>query len=470
MRNLIENKDYTLSQEFMNGLTVDAAYEIANKQNASMTEFFLNQERGNKFAVEDVLKTKSGLIKTGDEYAAPNQFAVSGYELFDLTPNLPLSQFFHQGIVPVRVGGGFAETVSAMRLSYAMAKKRLAGGNTNEVYTPDVLPSKISVPAYTFTFGIVQGIVDLMKSAQVAYDVLGYKLEAMRLSYQAELDYFAFTGNEGIAGITSASPLFKGGLLNSAEIGSEPTTSDWMDWDVEDFITNFVRIFTYLVTLNRWAGDIVPDTVAFPPELWERFAQPAVVGTVGSSSGAGVVTSILDYIKSQLKARVRRDINFVELPYLSVFADENYTTAGIVAKGEDDGGQIIFYRNSEKVFRMNITMPLMGGAMAWSPTENGYRQNFLAVVTPPMFIYPTGLYRLYNKEKEFAVTYNLDSGTNGANPATIVYSDLPVTLLPATKSGNVFNGWFTDSGKTIEITQLTERKAYTLYAKFTVEG
>ncbi len=470
MRNYIENKEYTVSQDFMNGLTVDAAFDIANKGSMSMTEFFLNQERGNKFAVEDVLKTKGGLIKTGDEYAAPNQFAVSGYELFDLTPNLPLSQFFHQGVVPVRVGGGFAETVSALRLSYAMAKKRLAGGNTNEVYTPDVLPSKISVPAYTFTFGIVQGIVDLMKSAQVAYDVLGYKLEAMRLSYQAELDYFAFTGNEGIAGITSASPLFYGGLLNSTQIGEEPTLSDWMDWDVEDFITNFTRIITYLVTLNRWAGEIVPDTIAFPPELWERFAQPAVVGTVGASSGAGVVTSILDYVKSQLKARTRRDFDFIELPYLSVFANEDYTTAGIVAKGTGGGGQIIFYRNSEKVFRMNITMPLMGGAMAWSPTENGYRQNFLAVVTPPMFIYPTGLYKLYNTEKEFAVTYNLDSGTNAAgNPATIKYSQLPLTLAPATKANFTFDGWFTDSGKTIPITQLTERKAYTLYAGFTAE-
>lgn len=457
-----------LSQK-LNGMTIDNAIEYANKTNKTLLETYLENEMGNPQGILKLMDTKKGLVKTGDEYASPNQFAVSGYELFDLTPNLPLAQFFHQGIMPVRVGGGFAETVSALRLSYALAKKRLAGGSTNEVNVPEVTPVKISVPAYTFKFGIVQGQVDLLKSASVAYDVLGYKLEVMRLSYQRELDFFAFLGNFGINGITTGSSTFAGGLLNSAEVDAEEVISDWADWTVEDFITNFVRIITYLKTLNRWNMDVIPDTVVFPPELWERFAQPAVVGTVGASSGAGVVMSNLDYLKQQLSVRLGRAFNFVELPYISVHADEDYTTAGIVAKGEQSGGQIIFMRNSDKVVRMPIAMPLVGGQLAWSPTEDGYRQNFLAVVGCPMFVYPTGVYRLYNKMKNFAVTYNLDSGTNGANPTAVNTANLPFTLLPATKSGYVFNGWFTDSAKTIEITKLTERKAYTLYAKFTAE-
>ena len=156
----------------------------------------------------------------------------------------------------------------------------------------------------------------------------------MRLSYQRELDYFAF-GN-GIGGITSASSNFAGGLLNATEVDGEQTVSDWADWGVEEFITEFVRIVTYLVTLNRWAMDVVPDTIAFPPELWQRFAQPAVVGTVGVANGTGVVTSIFDYIKQQLSVRLGA-FNFVELPYLSVYADADYTTAGIVGNGPEAG-------------------------------------------------------------------------------------------------------------------------------------
>ena len=147
---------------------------------------------------------------------------------------------------------------------------------------------------------------------------------------------------------------FAGGLLNATEVDGEQTVSDWADWGVEEFITEFVRIVTYLVTLNRWAMDVVPDTIAFPPELWQRFAQPAVVGTVGVANGTGVVTSIFDYIKQQLSVRLGRAFNFVELPYLSVYADADYTTAGIVGNGPEAGGQIIFYRNSDKVLRMPI--------------------------------------------------------------------------------------------------------------------
>lgn len=462
------NKDYQVSQNFGNGITIDSAIEMSKIQGKTLLEQYLDNEAMNPQGVLKLIDSKKGLVKTGDEYASPNQFAVSGYELFDLTPNLPLSQFFHQGIMPVRIGGGFAETISALRLSYAMAKKRLAGGNTNELNVTDVTPTKISVPAYTFQFGIIQGQVDLLKSASVAYDVLGYKLEAMRLSYQRELDYFAFLGNEGIGGITTSSSNFYGGLLNSTEVGEEQTISDWADWDVEEFVTEFVRIVTYLVTLNRWAMDVVPDTIAFPPELWQRFAQPAVVGTVGVANGAGVATSIFDYLKQQLSVRLGRAFNFIELPYLSVYADEDYTTAGIVGKGPEDGGQIIFYRNSDKVLRMPIAMPLVGGQLAWSPTENGFRQNFLAVVGTPMFVYPTGVFRLYNKMKKFTITYTLNSGTNASgNLVAVNTASLPFTLLDATRTGYTFDGWFEDSGFTKPITQLTERKEYTLYAKFT---
>ena len=464
---------FEVSSYFRNGLTVDKAYEQSLVAGKSMVDFYLDSEESKSDKVYSITDSKKGLIKFADDFASPNQFAVSGFELFDLTPNLPLSQFFHQGVMPVRIGGGFVETVSAMRMNFAMAKMRLAGGTTNEANVSDALPEKISVPAYAFLYGVVVGEVDWMKSSQVAYDILGYKLETLRLSYQRELDYFAFLGNEGITGITSASTKFFGGLLNqdtSEVVGYEVATTDWNTWDVEDFINYFVRIISYLVVLNRFASEVVPDSILFPTELWERFTQPAVVGTVGASSGAGVITSILDYIQKQLQVRTGRRFNFVELPYLSKNATKDYTTAGIVANGETEEGRIVFYRNSERVLRMNITMPLVGGALLPSPTEFGYRQNHIAVVSTPMVIYPTSIYYLDNFASVYDVTYNLDGGTNDSgNPATFVKADLNITLAVATKAANTFDGWFLDAEFTQPITQLTEAKDYTLYAKFTAE-
>jgi uncharacterized repeat protein (TIGR02543 family) len=66
------------------------------------------------------------------------------------------------------------------------------------------------------------------------------------------------------------------------------------------------------------------------------------------------------------------------------------------------------------------------------------------------------------------ITYNLDGGTNGENPAQYAAADLPVTLAPATKASKTFGGWYTDSGFTDAVTQIpagTEGDI-TLYAKF----
>jgi len=398
------NKDgkplFEVSGYLKNGLSAEKAYENSLISGKSLTQYVLDSEETEKQSVVSFKDSKKGLMKFADDFASPNQFAVSGFELFDLTPNLPMSQFFHQGLMPVRVGGGFAETVSALRLSYQMAKMRLAGGNTNQAYTSDSLPEKITVPAYAFLYGLVIGEVDWMKSSSVAYDILGYKLEALRLSYQRELDYFAFLGNEGINGITSSSDNFAGGLLNqdytNGYVGHDTASADWSTWDVEDFINKFIEIFTELRVLNRFTAELIPDTVAFPTELWTRFAQPAVVGTVGASSGAGVATSIFDYLKQQIRNVLGRDVNFVELPYLSKNADADYTTAGIVANGANETGRIVFYKNSERALRMHVTMPLVGGALAYSPTEFGYRQNHIAVVSTPLIVYPTTIYYLDN--------------------------------------------------------------------------
>jgi len=464
---------FAVSGYLKNGLSTEKAYESSLVQGKSLTQYVLDSDENQKQSEISFMDSKNGLMKFADDYASPNQFAVSGFELFDLTPNLPMSQFFHQGLMPIRVGGGFAETVSALRLSYKMAKMRLAGGNTNQAYTSDSLPEKITVPAYAFLYGLVIGEVDWMKSSSVAYDILGYKLEALRLSYQRELDYFAFLGNEGINGITSSNDDFAGGLLNqdytNGYVGHEVASSDWNTWDVEDFVTKFIQIFTDLRVLNRFTAELIPDTVSFPTELWVRFAQPAVVGTVGASNGTGVVTSIFDYLKAQIRSVLGRDVNFVEVPYSSKNADSDYTTAGIVANGSTEEGRITFYKNSERAIRMNVTMPLIGGALAYSPTEFGYRQNHIAVVSTPMVVYPTTIYYLDNFASEYDVTYTLNSGTNDAdNPATFVKSELPITLDPATQSLYTFNGWYTESTFENKITQLTKAKDYALFAKFTL--
>lgn len=69
----------------------------------------------------------------------------------------------------------------------------------------------------------------------------------------------------------------------------------------------------------------------------------------------------------------------------------------------------------------------------------------------------------------YAITYDLDGGENGDNPATYTVVTPSITLADATKEGFTFDGWFSDAGKTIAVTEIAlgQTGEVTLYAKFT---
>lgn len=69
----------------------------------------------------------------------------------------------------------------------------------------------------------------------------------------------------------------------------------------------------------------------------------------------------------------------------------------------------------------------------------------------------------------YAITYDLDGGENGDNPATYTVVTPTITLADATKEGFTFDGWFSDAGKTTPVTEIALGSTgdVTLYAKFT---
>ena len=72
-------------------------------------------------------------------------------------------------------------------------------------------------------------------------------------------------------------------------------------------------------------------------------------------------------------------------------------------------------------------------------------------------------------ENVYAVTYNLDGGTNAAgNPATFKRSNLPITLLDATKDSEYFAGWYLDAEFTKRVTKIDagSLKDIELWARF----
>ncbi|MBR6327016.1 MAG: InlB B-repeat-containing protein [Lachnospiraceae bacterium] len=73
--------------------------------------------------------------------------------------------------------------------------------------------------------------------------------------------------------------------------------------------------------------------------------------------------------------------------------------------------------------------------------------------------------------KDYALTYQLDEGTNGANPASYTFITPDFTLADASKAHYTFGGWFKEATFATAVTSIPKHSKgnMTLYAKFTPE-
>lgn len=77
-----------------------------------------------------------------------------------------------------------------------------------------------------------------------------------------------------------------------------------------------------------------------------------------------------------------------------------------------------------------------------------------------------------NIASQYTITYNLNGGTNNASNPSIYYSGKGSTLYNPTKTGYTFQGWYTDSALTKQITSIptTQTGNVTLYAKWSINS
>lgn len=378
----------------------------AKAQKKTVRQAFLDEQA----ELEGRFLGKSTLIKDHAKNTqffkdgAEGQFPIDAFQILDLTINLPLNKYWAQELVPIRYGGGAAESVAFFRQNIALAEGRLAGGNTNEIPLVQISDQKVTGPIYAIKLGILLGMVDLMKAETINYDLLERHESALRTSYWREIEYLAFLGNVGIADITTATDNFKPGLLNM------PTTSgiyynalssvDWANYTVSNWTSLFLTAIGQMKMNLRFNRDYFPDTVLLPPEVWSLMQQPAVVGAIGAvTTGTGIAVSIMEYVKKQINDRLQIQVNFEELPYLQTGAS---STNGFPVEedGANNEGRIVIYRKDEKVIKLPITMALTGGATLPSPTEDGLRKNYVAFAGPLLVVYPEAIGYLDNDTGE----------------------------------------------------------------------
>ena len=331
------------------------------------------------------------------------QFAYNGFTALDLNIRRPMFKVYAPKHVPFLYGGGAIETDKGFFMNYATQVGRLASGNNNKVNLVKSNVETLEAPIVPITLGLFVGQVDLMKADTIGYDVIGAEGEAVRYSYQVELDKFAMIGHRGLNGGTSDATGMARGLLNQTTTYAPVT-----DLETTSLYGLTAKKFEYMTT-SKLVEVFVGEYFAFAeqvgydeafllnkilvyPKLMAALVKPAYI----TSSGT-VFRSHLEYLKAQID-EIRQSVSGPEvawdvLPYLEPYSASTFKFDPLLNEdGTNNTGRVIMYRQDPYVFRLRLALDLTPGAIVYDPANNGMRRNYVAFIGTPLAFYQTFRY------------------------------------------------------------------------------
>lgn len=336
---------------------------------------------------------------------AEQQFAYNGFTVLDLNIRKPMFNVFAMRDVPHIYGGGAVETDKGFFMNYATQKGRLASGQNNKVNLVKSNVETLEAPILPITLGLFVGQVDLMKAETIGYDVIGVEGEAVRYSYQVEVDKFAFVGHRGIDGSSSDGTGMARGLINQAStdvtvIDCETVASGY------DFISASHKKFEVMTTseltnfftqeyLNYakavvFSPDKLPNKWLLYPSLFASLTEPAYLTSAGT-----VFKSHLEYLEAQIAVLAKKyggpEVMFETLPYLEPVASMGDFDTLLNEDGTNGTGRLVLYRQDPYIIRSRLALDLTPGALIYDPANNGMRRNYVAFIGSPLLFYPTGI-------------------------------------------------------------------------------
>lgn len=477
--------------EFASPFTFKDANEIAKSRKMSIDELvYLNQVRWDnpnaEVSLKDAMLEYHDAILSSIEFkdGIENKYAYNGYTVLDTNLRRPAFKTYAMKHVPHIYGGGAVETDKGFFTTPILNEGRLASGNQNKVNLVNFASETLEAPIVPITLGINLGIIDEMKYDTIGFDAIAEKQKSVHMSYQIELDMFAFVGHRGIKSAVDDDTTARG-LLNLKEGDAVyrdlQTEADYgliKEKRLEYMTTpELVDVLAeeYLAYLNTIGFDerFAPNKWLVYPALMSKLSKPAHINYAGT-----VYRTTLEYIKQVFNDwAIAYDTPVVKievLPYLGNKIDAFNPL--LMTPGVNNTGRTILYRQDPNIIRSRIALDLTPGALVYDVVNNQIRRNYIAFIGTPLLFYPGQIRYIDNGTLNaifYTLTLNLNNGSIGSSSDNVLYTVpengyVALHLLPQpTKAGNTFVGWSaTSSGDVITDYQIKIEEATTLYAIF----
>lgn len=265
--------------------------------------------------------------------ASGQAFLESELEKRDMLVRTPLTSFTYTRDIPIRVGGGWAEFVSAMNVEYGLTGG--SGDNLIQAAAVDGIPlvtanfGKDLYKTHVISAGTRVFWVDMQRGNMTGRNIDTLLRDGLRLSYDKHMDENTYAG---FAKYNTT------GLLNNAAVTINSATGNFVNLTPAQILADINQAI-----LDAWSAagndlDAIPNHIIMPYEQYNYIATTMVSQLAEKS--------ILDYLLENNVAKANGGDLFIG------------ATAWCKGAGAGNTDRMAVYCNKERFIAMDELVPL----------------------------------------------------------------------------------------------------------------
>lgn len=272
--------------------------------------------------------------------ASGQAFLTSELEKRDMLVRTPLSSSTYSRDIPIRVGGGWAETVSAMQVGYGISGGSGAGmvhaGGSNGIPMVQANFEKGMYKAHMIAAGTRVMWIDMQRGNMTGRNLDSLLRDGLRLSYDKHVDENTYVGfaRYKTTGLVNNPDVV---VTNAAAVGISNATA-WKSKTPDQILADVNNSILTAWAASEYDLDAVPNHVLMPYEQLNYIATTKV-------------TELAD--KTIMKYLLENNV-------ASQNGSDLFIGATVWCKGAGEGGKdrMLVYCNKERFLAMDELVPL----------------------------------------------------------------------------------------------------------------
>lgn len=303
--------------------------------------------------------------------ASGGAFLVSELEKRDTMIREPLTSVTYPRDVPIDVGGGWVDFVSAMSVAYGMTNGAQNGpvhaGGANNVPVVQANMDKGLFKAHTFAAALRVMFVDMAKSNFIGRSLDQLLGQGVRLAYDKHMDANVYVGMEeyGTTGLINNPDAVES---TAAGNGATNPSTKWADKTPAQILADINAALTAAWLAAEYDGSAVPNHILLPFEQYTYIMNTPVSDLA--------TESIMDYVmKNNIAAKNGGGL---------------YIGATRWLKGAGTGGtdRMVVYINDRRFVKVDELVPLSRVMTSPNAAEVCYDTSYMANVSEVQLFYP----------------------------------------------------------------------------------